>query len=202
MKTDYPITRALLSVSNKSGIVNFARGLHKMNVELLSTGGTAKALRDAGLPVIEVSDYTGFPECLDGRVKTLHPKIHGGFLYIRGNAEHEAQAKKLGIGPIDLVVVNLYRFKQTVAKPGATLEDAIENIDIGGPAMLRGAAKNHESVTVVTHPRDYKKVLKEMGAHGGSTTLKTRRQLAVRVFDHTARYDRAIQKYLKEACKS
>ena len=134
------IQRALLSVSDKTGIVEFARQLHEKNVELLSTGGTAKALRDAGLPVVEVSDYTGFPECLDGRVKTLHPKVHGGFLFIRGNSEHEAAAARLGIPPIDLIVVNLYPFEQTVAQPGVSLDHAIENIDIGGPAMLRAAA--------------------------------------------------------------
>ncbi len=190
------IQRALLSVSDKSGIVDFARSLHDLKVELLSTGGTAKALRDAGLPVIEVSDYTGFPECLDGRVKTLHPKIHGGFLFIRGNAEHEAQAAKHGIRPIDLLVVNLYPFEQTVAREGVSLEDAIENIDIGGPAMLRAAAKNHESVTIVTDPADYETVIDEMRTNGGDTTLSTRRRLAVKVYRRTSEYDAAISKYL------
>ncbi len=195
------IQRALLSVSDKSGIVDFARSLHEMKVELLSTGGTAKTLREAGLPVIEVSDYTGFPECLDGRVKTLHPKIHGGFLYIRGNAEHEAQAAKHGIGPIDLLVVNLYPFEQTVAREGVSFEDAIENIDIGGPAMLRAAAKNHESVTIVTDPADYETVIEEMTTNGGDTTLSTRRRLAVKVYRRTSEYDAAISDYLEATFK-
>ena len=190
------IQRALLSVSDKTGIVEFARQLHERKVELLSTGGTAHALRDAGLPVIEVSDYTGFPECLDGRVKTLHPKVHGGFLYIRGNAEHEAAAEKLGIPPIDLVVVNLYPFEQTVARPGVDLHDAIENIDIGGPAMLRAAAKNHASVTVVTDPGDYDEVIEQMDENEGGTTADFRCKLAVKVYQRTAAYDAAIATYL------
>ncbi len=193
------IQRALISVSDKAGIVDFARQLHEMNVELLSTGGTAKAFRDAGLPVVEVSDYTGFPECLDGRVKTLHPKVHGGFLYIRGNAEHEAQAKELGIPPIDLVVVNLYPFEATVAKAGVTLHDAIENIDIGGPAMLRAAAKNHAAVTVVTDPSDYDEVVESMKENGGDTTPELRQKLAVKVYQRTAAYDAAITKHLGTA---
>ncbi len=189
------IQRALISVSDKSGIVDFAKQLHELKVEILSTGGTAKALRDAGLPVVEVSDYTGFPECLDGRVKTLHPKVHGGFLFIRGNAEHEARAKELGIPPIDLLVVNLYPFEQTVAKAGVTRDEAMENIDIGGPAMLRGAAKNHESVTVITDPADYEPVLLEL-RENGDTTLKTRQMLAAKVYQRTAAYDGAIANYL------
>src|SRR5512139_3432952 len=142
------IQRALISVSDKTGLVDFARELAALGVEILSTGGTAKALRDAGLKVMDVSDYTGFPEMMDGRVKTLHPKVHGGLLYLRGNAEHERQAAEHGIGPIDLVVVNLYPFESVSRRPGVSLEDCIENIDIGGPSMLRSAAKNHASVTV------------------------------------------------------
>ena len=150
-----PIKRALLSVSDKAGLVPFAQTLAKAGVHLISTGGTAKALREAGLQVTELSAYTGFPEMLDGRVKTLHPKVHGGLLFIRGNSHHEASVREHGIEPIDLVVVNLYPFEQTIAKPGVSLEEAIENIDIGGPSMLRSAAKNHESVTVVVDPDDY-----------------------------------------------
>ena len=190
------IQRALLSVSDKTGIVEFARQLHEKNVELLSTGGTARALRDAGLPVIEVSDYTGFPECLDGRVKSLHPKVHGGFLYIRGNPDHEEAAARLGIPPIDLVVVNLYPFEQTVAEPDVSLDHAIENIDIGGPAMLRAAAKNHAAVTVVTDPADYDEIIEQMSDHDGDTTPGLRRKLAVKVYQRTAAYDAAIATYL------
>src|SRR5436190_2562521 len=152
------IQRALISVFDKSGLVPLAQTLVAAKVELLSTGGTARVLRDAGLPIIELGDYTGFPEMLDGRVKTLHPKVHGGLLFIRGNASHEAAVKQHGIGPIDLVVVNLYPFEQTIARPTVSLHDAIENIDIGGPSMLRSAAKNHESVTVVTDPADYAEI--------------------------------------------
>jgi phosphoribosylaminoimidazolecarboxamide formyltransferase / IMP cyclohydrolase len=193
------ITRALLSVSDKTGVVAFARQLHEFGVELLSTGGTAAALREAGLPVIEVSDYTGFPECLDGRVKTLHPKVHGGFLFIRGNAEHEAAVTRLGIGRIDLLVVNLYPFEATVAKPTVALHDAIENIDIGGPAMLRAAAKNHESVTIITDPTDYEEVITSMQENDGDTTLQLRQKLAVKVYLRTAAYDSAISTYLGKA---
>src|ERR1017187_8434948 len=149
------IRRALLSVSDKTGLVPLTQTLAAAGVEMISTGGTAKALREAGLNVTDLSAYTGFPEMLDGRVKTLHPKVHGGLLYLRGNAEHEAQAATHGIQPIDLVVVNLYPFEKTVAKPGVSLVDALENIDIGGPSMLRSAAKNHASVTVVIDPADY-----------------------------------------------
>jgi phosphoribosylaminoimidazolecarboxamide formyltransferase/IMP cyclohydrolase len=190
------IQRALISVSDKAGIVEFAKQLHEMKVEILSTGGTAAELRKAGLPVVEVADYTGFPECLDGRIKTLHPKIHGGFLFLRGNHEHEAQAKKLGIAPIDLVVVNLYPFEQTIARPGVELPEAIENIDIGGPAMLRAAAKNHSSVTVVTDPGDYDEIIESMHENGGDTTLELRQKLACKVYHRTAAYDAAISKYL------
>ena len=190
------ITRALISVSDKSGLDVFARGLHDLGVELLSTGGSAAYLRGIGLPVVEVSDYTGYPECFDGRVKTLHPKVHGGFLYQRKNPAHVARAAELEVPPIDLLIVNLYPFEQTIAKPGVTFEDVVENIDIGGPAMLRGACKNHTSVTVVTDPADYLPVLEEMQGNGGSTHLKTRERLAIKVFQRTAAYDTAIANYL------
>src|SRR6266852_5300811 len=160
------IQRALLSVSDKTGLIPLAQALIEAGVELISTGGTAKTLREAGLAVTDLSAYTGFPEMLDGRVKTLHPKIHGGFFFIRGNPAHEATVREHGIQPIDLVVVNLYPFEQTVAKANVTLEEAIENIDIGGPAMLRSAAKNHASVTVVTDPRDYDEVAAQIRANG------------------------------------
>ena len=164
-----PIQRALLSVSDKTGLLPLARTLAAAGVELISTGGTARALREAGLTVTDLSAYTGFPEMLDGRVKTLHPKVHGGLLYLRGNDSHEAAVREHGIAPIDLVVVNLYPFEQTVAKPGATLHEAIENIDIGGPSMLRSAAKNHESVTVVVDPADYEVVAEQIKVNGHTT---------------------------------
>ena len=173
-----------------------ARTLAETGVELISTGGTAKALRDAGLAVKDISEHTGFPEMLDGRVKTLHPKVHGGLLYIRGNATHEAAVRTHGIAPIDLVVVNLYPFEQTVAKPEVELAEAIENIDIGGPSMLRSAAKNHESVTVVVDPADYAEVATQVQSQG-NTTLELRRQLAAKVFARTAAYDASIAAYLK-----
>lgn len=191
------IRRALLSVTDKTGLADFARGLADAGVELLSTGGTARVLREAGLPVKDVSAHTGFPEMLDGRVKTLHPKIHGGLLFRRDLPEHAAQAAAHGIEPIDLVVVNLYPFGEVVARAGVTLEEAIENIDIGGPSMLRSAAKNHTAVTVVCDPADYPEILREMAEHGGGTTLKTRERLAVKVFDLTARYDRTVAHYLQ-----
>jgi phosphoribosylaminoimidazolecarboxamide formyltransferase / IMP cyclohydrolase len=189
------IRRALLSVFDKSGLIPFARTLAEAKVELISTGGTAKALRAAGLPVIELSDYTGFPEMLDGRVKTLHPKVHGGLLYLRGNPAHETAAQAHGIGPIDLVAVNLYPFEQTIAKPGVALVEAVENIDIGGPAMLRSAAKNHEHVTVLVDPGDYGMVGDQIKAYG-HTAPELRRKLAARVFARTAAYDSAIAAYL------
>ncbi len=158
------LQRALLSVSDKTGLVVFAQALAAAGIELISTGGTAKALREAGLTVKDISEHTGFPEMLDGRVKTLHPKVHGGLLYIRGNAAHESAAQQHGITPIDLVVVNLYPFEATVAKPNVSLHDAIENIDIGGPSMLRSAAKNHDSVTVVVDPMDYAEVAEQIAA--------------------------------------
>jgi phosphoribosylaminoimidazolecarboxamide formyltransferase / IMP cyclohydrolase len=192
------IQRALLSVSDKNGLTAFAQTLSKAGVELLSTGGTAKALRDAGLIVKDISEHTGFPEMLDGRVKTLHPKVHGGLLYIRGNATHEAAAQQHAITPIDLVVVNLYPFEATVAKPGVQLHEAIENIDIGGPSMLRSAAKNHDSVTVIVDPADYAEVARQIEANG-NTDLPTRRRLAAKVFARTAAYDGAIANHLAGA---
>jgi phosphoribosylaminoimidazolecarboxamide formyltransferase/IMP cyclohydrolase len=192
------IQRALLSVSDKTGLLAFAQVLARAGVELLSTGGTARVLRDGGLGVIELADYTGFPEMLDGRVKTLHPKVHGGLLFLRGNAAHEAAVKQHGIGPIDLVVVNLYPFEETVARPNVSLEEAIENIDIGGPSMLRSAAKNHESVTVVTDPADYAEVAAQVEATGG-TTLELRRKLAAKVYARTSAYDAAIAAHLAKA---
>jgi phosphoribosylaminoimidazolecarboxamide formyltransferase/IMP cyclohydrolase len=191
-----PIKRALLSVSDKAGLVPFAQTLARAGVHLVSTGGTAKVLREAGLQVTELSAYTGFPEMLDGRVKTLHPKVHGGLLFIRGNAQHERAVQEHDIEPIDLVVVNLYPFEQTIAKPGVSLEEAIENIDIGGPSMLRSAAKNHESVTVVVDPADYATVGEALGKDGG-TSLELRRQLAAKVYARTAAYDSAIASHLQ-----
>ncbi|MDB6125378.1 MAG: purH [Pedosphaera sp.] len=192
------IQRALLSVSDKTGLIPLAHALIRAGVKLISTGGTAKALREAGLEVMDLSAYTGFPEMMDGRVKTLHPKIHGGLLYIRGNANHETAAKTHQIEPIDLVVVNLYPFEQTVAKPDVTLHEAIENIDIGGPSMLRSAAKNHESVTVVVDPKDYEEVARQV-TETGNTTLELRRKLAAKVFARTAEYDGAIAAHLAKA---
>ncbi len=192
------ITRALMSVTDKTGLVEFGRFLAESGIEILSTGGTAKILRDHGVPVVEVSDYTGFPEMLDGRVKTLHPKIHGGILGRRDLADHQEQMARHGIKPIDLVVVNLYQFEKAVAKPDCTLAEAIENIDIGGPTLLRAAAKNYEAVTVVVDPADYPVVMAEMKAHRGETTLAGRFQLARKVFALTAAYDAAISAYLKD----
>src|SRR6187397_2260771 len=185
------IGRALISVSDKTGLTDFARALSSHGIELISTGGTAKAIADAGLKVRDVSDLTGFPEMMDGRVKTLHPKVHGGLLAIRDNAEHAASMKQHGIAPIDLLVVNLYPFEATAAK-GAPYDDCIENIDIGGPAMIRAAAKNHASVTVVVDPADYAKVLADMAAHSGATTLALRKALAAKAYARTAAYDAAI----------
>ncbi len=194
------IKRALISVTDKSGIVEFAKALAGMGVDILSTGGTAKALREGGIKVTDVSEYTGFPEMLDGRVKTLHPKIHGGLLGVRSNPEHVRVMKEHGIENIDLVAINLYPFKQTIAKPGCTLEDAIENIDIGGPAMLRSAAKNNESVTVVIDPADYAVVLDEIRARG-EVSKETNFRLAVKVFETTSAYDSMIAEYLKSKLK-
>ena len=193
-----PISRALISVTDKSGLVEFATFLAGYQIEILSTGGTAKLLRDHGVPVVEVSDYTGFPEMLDGRVKTLHPKIHGGILGRRDLASHQEQMAAQGIAPINLVVVNLYQFEQAVARPGCTLEDAIENIDIGGPTLLRAAAKNYQAVTVVVDPADYPRVMAEMKLNKGATNVGTRFTLARKVFKLTHEYDGAIYRYLSE----
>jgi len=188
------IGRALISVSDKTGLTDFARALSSHGIELISTGGTAKAIADAGLKVRDVSDLTGFPETMDGRVKTLHPKVHGGLLAIRDNAEHAASMKQHGIAPIDLLVVNLYPFEATVAK-GAAWDDCIENIDIGGPAMIRAAAKNHNDVAVVVETEDYARLLDELKASGG-TTLALRKALAQKAYARTAAYDAAISNWL------
>ena len=188
------ISRALISVSDKNGIVDFARSLSEAGVEILSTGGTARLLDEKGIPVVEVSEYTGFPEMMDGRLKTLHPKIHGGILGRRGT--DNLIMEEHGIQPIDMIVVNLYPFEQTVANPDCDLGTAIENIDIGGPTMLRAAAKNHADVTVIVDSDDYKRVLKEMDKNNGSVTAATRFDLAVKTFEHTANYDGAIANYL------
>lgn len=192
------IKRALISVSDKCGIVEFARNLHELGIEIISTGGTAKKLSENGIPVYPIDTITGFPEMMDGRVKTLHPKIHGALLGLRDNPHHKKQADELEISWIDLVVVNLYPFEKTIASPDVILEDAIENIDIGGPTMLRSAAKNHRFVTVVTDPSDYDVVLKQL-KETGETTLELRQKLAVKVYRRTADYDGVIDKYLSQA---
>ena len=189
------VSTALISVTDKSGIVEFARSLEKLGVEILSTGGTARTLRDGGIKVQDISEYTGFPEMMDGRVKTLHPKVHGGLLGRRDNQEDIQMMEKHGIRSIDLVVVNLYQFELTVAKEGCTLEEAVENIDIGGPSMIRSAAKNFKDVTVIADPSDYSKVLQEI-SESGRTSLETRFELAKKVFNLTWHYDRAISDYL------
>jgi phosphoribosylaminoimidazolecarboxamide formyltransferase/IMP cyclohydrolase len=191
------IQRALISVSDKTGLIPLAQALARANIEIISTGGTAKTLREAGLTVKDITEHTGFPEMLDGRVKTLHPKVHGGLLFIRGNAAHEAAVSAHGITPIDLVIVNLYPFEQTVARPGVSLHEAIENIDIGGPSMLRSAAKNHDSVTVVVDPGDYAEIARQV-TETGNSTLEFRRQLAAKVFARTAAYDAAIAAHLQK----
>jgi len=190
------IKRALISVSNKEGVVEFAKALISMGVEILSTGGTAKTLRDAGISVKEVSEYTGFPEMLDGRVKTLHPKIHGGLLSRRDNLKDMEEIKKHGIDTIDMVVVNLYPFEETISRPGVTFAEAIENIDIGGPTMLRSASKNFQDVAVIVDPSDYKKIIREMKKLKGTLSDRTRLRLAKRVFKRTSQYDKAIAAYL------
>ena len=190
------IERAIISVTDKGGIVDFAKSLSSFGVEILSTGGTARALRDGGISVMDISDYTGFPEMMDGRVKTLHPKVHGGLLGLRANPDHVEVMKAHGIKAIDMVVVNLYEFEKTVAKEGVALDEAIENIDIGGPSMLRSSAKNFKDVTVIVDPADYEVVLKEMEAGGGATTRETRFRLAKKVFRLTSHYDGAITEYL------
>ncbi len=192
------ITRALISVSDKTGIAAFARALERLGVDIISTGGTADLLRKQKIPVREISSFTAFPEVLEGRVKTLHPRVHGGLLYKRGNPKHEAQARECGFEPIDLVVVNLYPFEETIRKPNVTLAQAIENIDIGGPSMIRSAAKNYESVTVVVDPADYEVVLENMRDNDGGTTLKLRERLAIKAFIKTSDYDRAIGNFLNK----
>ncbi|MBP1604260.1 MAG: phosphoribosylaminoimidazolecarboxamide formyltransferase/IMP cyclohydrolase, partial [Acidobacteria bacterium] len=187
------IRRALVSVSDKSGVAELARELHRSGVELLSTGGTASALREAGLPVLDVSGYTGFPEIMDGRVKTLHPRVHGGLLGRRGT--DDAVMREHGIEPIDLLVVNLYPFASTVARPGCSYDDAVENIDIGGPAMLRAAAKNHAYVAVLVDPADYRPALDELARDGG-LSFATRQRLAAKAYAHTAAYDAMVAAYL------
>ncbi|MFO7296919.1 MAG: bifunctional phosphoribosylaminoimidazolecarboxamide formyltransferase/inosine monophosphate cyclohydrolase [Proteobacteria bacterium] len=189
--SDPVIRRALLSVSDKTGLEELARFLHGAGVELISTGGTAAAIKNAGLPVKDIAEHTGFPEMMDGRLKTLHPKVHGGLLAIRGREDHDRAAAEHGIAPIDLLVVNLYPFEATVAR-GASTDECIENIDIGGPAMIRAAAKNHASVTVVVDPEDYARVISEMQSRGGSTSLELRRYLAAKAYARTAAYDAAI----------
>lgn len=190
------IQRAIVSVTDKTGVVDFVKSLSRFGVQVLSTGGTARILREAGLSVTDISRHTGFPEMLDGRVKTLHPKVHGGLLGRRDNPEHVKTMEEHGILNIDMVVVNLYQFEKTVARKGVTLEEAIENIDIGGPAMLRSAAKNYRDVTVLVDPADYALVLKEMEETGGATSIKTRFRLAKKVFQLTHQYDGAISEYL------
>jgi phosphoribosylaminoimidazolecarboxamide formyltransferase/IMP cyclohydrolase len=190
------IKRAVISVSNKEGIVEFAEAIASMGVEILSTGGTAKTLRDAGISVKEVSEYTGFPEMLDGRVKTLHPKIHGGLLSRRDNLKDMEEIKKHGIDTIDMVVVNLYPFEETISRPEVTFAEAIENIDIGGPTMLRSASKNFQDVAVVVDPSDYKKIIREMKKLKGDLSYRTRLGLAKKVFRRTSQYDKAIAAYL------
>lgn len=190
------VERALISLTDKSGIEGFARELAALGIDLLSTGGTAKKIRDAGLEVMDVSDFTGFPEMLDGRVKTLHPKVHGGILNQRANTDHQRQCADHGLKNIDIIAVNLYAFTKTVEDPNCTLVDAIENIDIGGPTMLRAAAKNFHDVTVIVDPADYPKVLEEIKATG-NTTLKTRFYLMKKVYALTAAYDTAISAWLE-----
>lgn len=192
------IKRALLSVSDKTGIVELARFLHENGVELISTGGTMKTIREAGIPVTYVSDVTGFPEIMDGRVKTLNPKIHGAILAVRSNPEHMAALAEHGITPIDLVVVNLYPFKETISKPGVTEAEAIENIDIGGPAMVRASAKNFKDVVIVTYPSRYAELMRQL-RETGDVDQKTRRELAAEAFAHTHEYDGMISEYLKAA---
>ncbi len=191
------IERALISLTDKSGIEHFAAELSRLGIEILSTGGTARTIRAAGINVVDVSEFTGFPEMLDGRVKTLHPKVHGGILNQRANPEHRQQCAVHGLQNIDLVAVNLYAFEKTVANPHCSLSDAIENIDIGGPTLLRASAKNFHDVTVVVDPADYPQVLREIG-ETGNTTLKTRFRLAVKVFSLTSGYDTAIARWLEQ----
>ena len=191
------LKKAIISVSDKTGIVDFAKELKNLGVEILSTGGTARILKDNGINVTEISEYTGFPEIMDGRVKTLHPKIHGGILALRDNPEHMEKIKELGIEPIDMVIVNLYPFEKTIENPESTFDDAIENIDIGGPTMIRASAKNFKFVVVIIDPEDYKKVLEELKVNG-DVSYSTRLYLAQKVFERMSQYDNAIAKYLKK----
>ncbi len=192
------IKRAILSVSNKKGLAEFAKAINSMGIEILSTGGTAKTLRDAGIPVKDVSEHTGFPEMLDGRVKTLHPRIHGGLLSRRDNPKDMEEIKKHGIGTIDMVVVNLYPFEETISRPGVSFAEAVENIDIGGPAMLRSASKNFQDVAVLVDPSDYEKIAGEIKNLKGELSYRTRLELAKKVFRHTSRYDTIIADYLEK----
>ena len=191
------IKRALVSVSDKTGVVELAKFLHSIGVEIISTGGTMKAIKDAGIPVTYVSDVTGFPEMMDGRVKTLNPKIHGGILAVRSNPSHMKDMADNGIKPIDLVVVNLYPFRETIAKPNVTEQEAIENIDIGGPCMVRAAAKNFRDVIVITNPSRYSSLIAMLSQHGDAD-LRTRKTLAKEAFAHTSSYDAAITAYLEK----
>ncbi len=193
---DRPIERALFSVYDKTGIVPFARRLRDLGVEILSTGGTARALRDAGVDLVEIEDFTGFPEMLDGRVKTLHPRVHAGILYRRDDPRHAATMREMSLQPIDLVAVNLYPFEETVSRPETTLEEAVEQIDVGGPCLIRSAAKNHAFVTVVTSPSQYDRVIEDMVRRGGATSPELRRELAAEAFRRTSAYDAAIERYL------
>jgi len=195
------ITRALISVTDKTGVVELAKGLVRHGVSIISTGGTAKVLRDAGVSITDISDFTGFPEMLDGRVKTLHPKVHAGILAIRDNENHMTTIKTHGLQLIDMVVVNLYAFEATVSKEGCTLEEAIENIDIGGPTLIRAAAKNFRHVVVVTDPSDYPAILKEMDSQGGKISEQTSFEMAKKAFCLTHRYDGAICHYLQNIAK-
>lgn len=194
------IKRALISVSNKDGIDVIAKYLTENGVEILSTGGTAKLLTEKGIKVTSVDSYTGHPEIMNGRVKTLHPKVHGGILAVRDNENHSKDMRDNGISEIDMVIVNLYPFRETIAKEGVTLEDAIENIDIGGPTMVRSSAKNHKFVSIIVDPTDYPKIIDEMKSEGG-VTQDTRNSLAVKAFSHTSEYDSAITAYLSKQYK-
>ena len=196
-RSTYKIQRAILSVTDKTGLVEFARKLSRLGIELISTGGTAKLLRDSGVAVKDISELTGFPEMLDGRVKTLHPKVHGGILHRRENSAHTAAVAAHGIQPIDMVVVNLYAFEKTAAKPRVAFEELIENIDIGGPSMIRSAAKNFHDVAVVTSPADYPAIAEELTRSGGVLSLETKWLLARKAFSTTAAYDSAIASTLE-----
>src|SRR5438105_4349465 len=197
MSANRKIQRAILSVTDKTGLVDFARRLSALNVELVSTGGTAKLLRESGLKVRDIADLTGFPEMLDGRVKTLHPRVHGGILHIRSNADHRKAIAEHGIAPIDMVVVNLYAFEKTAAKAGVEFQELIENIDIGGPSMIRSAAKNFQDVAIVTSPADYNSIAGELERSRGELSLDTKWRLAQKAFATTAAYDSAIASTLE-----